>query len=206
MGLFGSIFGGVKSVIGAVGPIATSFIPGPAGTLARGVIGKITGSGRPPTTSSIIDTFSGGRGGAERVPADIRNVFEARARMTEASPQPQATNGVSPCPSRIPTGGNTRVNAAGQVAPPGWHWNVSSYTRRGGACSTKPAGFVERGTELVRNRRKFNTNNGPAERRAVARLKAGEKGAKDTLRALGYRTVSKRSAREMRNAGKKVCQ
>jgi len=99
------------------------------------------------------------------------------------------------CPSGRNGG---RVNAAGQCAPPGFHWNKSTYTRLGGPCSTKPAGTVVRGTELVRNRRKFNTANGPARNRAIARLNAGEKDAKAALKAVGYRTISKQSSREMR--------
>jgi len=99
------------------------------------------------------------------------------------------------CPSR---GNGGRVNVMGQCAPPGFHWNKSSYTRLGGPCSNVPAGFVERGTVLVRNRKKFNTANGPARNRAIARLMAGEKDAKSALKVLGYRTISKQSSREMR--------
>jgi len=99
------------------------------------------------------------------------------------------------CPTR---GNGSRVNAAGQCAPPGWHWNKSGYFRKGGPCSTKPSGWVDVGTELVKNRRKFNNANGPAQSRAINRLKSGEKQAKDLLRMAGYRTMSKQSAREMR--------
>ncbi len=95
-------------------------------------------------------------------------------------------------------GGNRRVNAAGQVACPGFHWNETTYTRLGGPCSNKPAGLVVKGTEQVKNRRKFNTANGPARKRAAARLKASEKDCKEALRAIGFRTISKQSSREMR--------
>jgi len=110
------------------------------------------------------------------------------------TPEMRLTMGAC-CPSR---GNGSRVNAAGQCALPGFHWNKSGYTRLGGPCSSKPAGFVAPGTEQVRNRRKFNTANGPARNRAIARLKAGEKDAKSALKAVGYRTISKQSSREMR--------
>jgi len=93
---------------------------------------------------------------------------------------------------------NSRVNAAGQCAPPGFHWNKASYTRIGGPCSTKPAGFVEKGTELIKNRRKFNNANGPAQARAISRLSSGEKQARALLKMTGFRTISKQSSREMR--------
>lgn len=101
------------------------------------------------------------------------------------------------CPAPV-LGGNRRINAAGEQACPGFHWNVSTYTRLGGPCSSKPAGLVPKGTEQIKNRRKFNTANGPARKRAINRLKAGEGDAKDALRAMGYRTISKQSSREMR--------
>ncbi len=108
-------------------------------------------------------------------------------------------DGVVPgqCPAPV-LGGNRRVNAMVQVACPGMHWNESTYTRLGGPCSNKPAGLVLKGTEQVKNRRKFNTANGPARKRAAARLKASEKDCKEALRAIGFRTISKQSSREMR--------
>jgi len=102
------------------------------------------------------------------------------------------------CAVACPGTGNSRVNAAGQVAPPGFHWNKSTYTRRGGPCSSKPAGLVLKGTELVKNRRKYNTSNGPALVNAIGRAKASEKPAKQALKLLGWRTISKQSSRELK--------
>jgi len=110
------------------------------------------------------------------------------------TPEMRLTMGAC-CPTR---GNGSRVNASGQCAPPGFHWNKASYTRLGGPCSNKAAGFVEKGTELVRNRRKFNNANGPAQARAIARLSSGEKQAKALLKMTGFRTISKQSSREMR--------
>ena len=90
------------------------------------------------------------------------------------------------------------MNAEGEVAPPGFHWNKSRYYRFGGACSGQDPGVVEAGTELIANRRKFNNANGPAQGRAIARLKSGEKQAKDLLKMTGFRTISKQSGRELR--------
>jgi len=99
------------------------------------------------------------------------------------------------CPTR---GDGSRVNAAGECAPPGFHWNKSGYYRKGGPCSTKAQGWVEKGTELVKNRRRFNNANGSAQNRAIKRLSAGEKQARALLKMTGFRTISKQSSREMR--------
>ncbi len=93
--------------------------------------------------------------------------------------------------------GNGRVNAVGQCAPPGYHWNKSGYFRKGGACSKFQAGFVEAGSVLVKNR-KLNNANGPAQNRALKRIERGQDHAKRILRATGWRTISKQSSREMR--------
>ena len=117
--------------------------------------------------------FSGGRGGGERVPPDIRNVAEARARM-------QAGDGTSAlCPDEP------------RVCPPrGFHINKSSYFLRDGT-------FVPRGTKFVRNRR-LNNANGRAQGKAIVRLEKGAENAKKLLKATGFRTISKQSSRELR--------
>ncbi len=154
-------------------------MPGFGGFVERFIPGGSSGFFQPPQPTGpggVIGLFPGVPGGVTGFARD-------------------GTNGACPAPIM---GGNRRVNAAGQVACPGFHWNESTYTRLGGPCSSKPAGLVERGTEQVKNRRKFNTANGPARKRAILRLKAGEKDCKEALRALGYRTLSKQSGRELR--------
>ncbi len=181
---------------------AASNIPLPgAGILgfASDVLGGFAGPG--PTAPSVIGLpINGARLGTgnqrSRFPGDdIERVIRAKQFGQEASRQVAPVNGTCPAPV---LGGNRRINAAGMQACPGFHWNESTYTRLGGPCSTKPAGLVVKGTEQVKNRRKFNTANGPARKRAIQRLKAGEGDAKDALRAMGYRTITKRSARELR--------
>lgn len=141
----------------------------------------------------------GFRGAVERALPFGRTGFQVQPGLPTSGPMQQnAAVGICGPQGTCAPSSNGRVNAAGQCAPPGWHWNKSGYTRLGGPCSSKPAGFVERGTELVRNRRKFNTANGPARNRAIARLMAGEKDAKAALKVLGFRTISKQSSREMR--------
>ncbi len=154
-------------------------IPGVGGAIERFLPGGSTGFFQPPQPTGpggIIGLFPG-------VPGGVTGFAEATG------------NGTCPAPT---LGGNRRINAAGQQACPGFHWNESTYTRLGGPCSSKPAGTVLKGTEQIKNRRKFNTANGPARKRAIARLKASEGDCKDALRAVGYRTISKQSSREMR--------
>ncbi len=111
-----------------------------------------------------------------------------------ADPQ---TNGRCPTTACPPAVGNRRVNAAGECAPPGYHWNVSGYFRKGGPCSKFEAGFVECGTVLVKNR-KMNNANGGAQDKALKRIERGQDHAKRILKATGWRTISKQSSRELR--------
>ena len=75
-----------------------------------------------------------------------------------------------------------------------------------GMCAPRGYHFAKDGSgELVKNRRKFNTSNGSANKRATARLTASTGAAKDLLRAVGFRTLSKQSTREIRTRGKATC-
>jgi len=82
-------------------------------------------------------------------------------------------------------------------APRGTHLNKSSYFLRDGT-------FVPKGTRFVSNRR-LNNANGRAQDKAIVRLEKGQDHAKKLLKATGWRTISKQSSREMRNAKKAVC-
>ncbi len=199
-----------KFILGVAGKV----LPGPLGIGARALSRAV--SGRPGGQSFGTPQGAGprpipGLGGLiERVvPGGSSGFFPQlpesgpmqQNRAVGIAPQDQARallqGGNGACPAPV-LGGNRRINAAGQQACPGFHWNESTYTRLGGPCSSKPAGTVLKGTEQVKNRRKFNTANGPARKRAIARLKASEGDCKDALRAVGYRTISKQSSREMR--------
>lgn len=142
--------------------------PGIAGRVQRFLPGGSSGFTTIPGHG-----FSGGRGGGERVPADIRNVLESRARMSAAS----QANGDCPPEPQV-------------CAPRGFHLNKSSYFLRDGT-------FVERGTVFVRNRR-LNNANGRAQDKAIVRLEKGTDNAKKLLKATGWRTISKQSSRELR--------
>ncbi len=214
-----------KKIIGLAGKalgIGSSFIPGPIGGVVRAVTGGGQGGrgarfqsvGAPlPTGSRVQFPTPGIVGAVQRFlpgggtgfttlpgavgPGGILGAFGARGGVTGAGFERGAAGVNGACPAPV-LGGSRRINQFGQQACPGFHWNQSTYTRLGGPCSSKPAGLVEKGTEQVKNRRKFNTANGPARNRAIARLKAGEGDAKAALKALGYRTISKQSSREMR--------
>lgn len=195
-----------SKILKGVGSVA----PGPAGAIFRGAGNVLNTLSQPRSSGAAlpqIGTFPQGT-----VPIGPGIIGGPRGGGFGGSkpfiPQPgSSTQGICDTDaSRLVMatcgagggGRNGRVNELGQCAPPGFHWNKSGYTRIGGPCSTKPAGFVERGSELVRNRKKFNTANGPAIKRSVARLKASEGDAKDVLKAVGYRTISKQSSREMK--------
>jgi len=190
LGIGGSILRTAGGIGGAIG------LPG-AGFVTN--IGNIIGGGR--------DKFGpgGGRGPFRtpfQQPVRLPGIPESdpmdKNRQVGITPQDTARGALqNGCPvSCPPAKGNRRVNAAGQCAPPGFHWNVSDYHRKGGPCSSFAPGFVEAGTVLVKNRR-LNPSNGPAENKAIKRLEAGQDHAKKILRATGWRTISKKSSREM---------
>ncbi len=199
-----------KRILGLAGGAVKGFLGGgPVGALGGALGGFAAGPGRqapPPRPQPIpgiggaIERFlPGGKTGFFQPPqptgpGGIIGMFPGVPGGVTGFAQP-TVNGACPAPV---LGGNRRINAAGQQACPGFHWNESTYTRLGGPCSTKPAGLVLKGTEQIKNRRKFNTANGPARKRAIQRLRAGEDDCKDALRAMGYRTITKRSAREMK--------
>ncbi len=206
-----------KKLIGGIIGAGRGFIGGgPLGAISGGVRGFQRGSRIVNTRQEPFRGFGGGGGFAGggaggRMPAfpqPRRGGDFGVGSLRPHVPQPgRGTQGICNTPeARLFLGaccgssgrGNGRVNVAGECAPPGFHWNRSTYCTLGGPCSNSPAGVVERETKLVRNRKKFNTANGAARNRAIARLKAGEKDAKAALKAVGYRTISKQSSREMR--------
>jgi len=68
-------------------------------------------------------------------------------------------------------------------------------------------GVDEKGNPVFapKRRRRFNPANGRAQKRAIARLENGKGHAMQLLKAIGYRTISKQSSREIRNAKKASC-
>jgi len=206
------IFGFGKKLLG----VGATFLAGPvapAFSLAQGAFGGGAAPQLPPGSRTQFPTpgfqgrlqrfLPGGASGFTTLPPSL--IPRGPGGAISFLPGVQggisgfAQDGQQPGQCAPPVlGGNRRVNAAGQIACPGMHWNESTYTRLGGPCSSKPAGLVLKGTEQVKNRKRFNTANGPARKRAAARLKASEKDCKEALRAIGFRTISKQSSREMR--------
>ena len=179
------IAGLAGKVLGTVGrlPVVRAF---PAAGIARGVgdfLGGITD--RPP-------------------PQPITN-FPRRPPPSISLPPgitPKGPGGVIGLFPGVPGGvtgfATNGCPAEAQVcAPRGFHLNKSSYFLRDGT-------FVEKGTKFVRNRR-LNNANGRAQDRSIVRLEKGQDHAKKLLKATGWRTISKQSSREMRNARKAVC-
>ncbi len=179
---------------------ATEFLPGSgalrfAGAAATALSG---GGGPPPPIIGFPPAARLPFGGRtlqdlpESDPMRKNRAFGIAPQDTARAALQVGQNGACP-----PAVGNRRINAAGMCAPPGFHWNVSGYFRKGGPCSSFAAGFVERGTVLVKNR-KMNNANGQAQDRSLKRIERGQDHAKRILRATGWRTISKQSSRELK--------
>ncbi len=139
--------------------------PGVVGAVQRFLPGGGTGFTTIPP--EFLVPFSGGRGGGERVPADIRTVVEARQRMLGGG----AANGSCP---------------PGAECPKGHHLNRSNYFLQDGT-------FVPAGSRCVANRRR-NPENFRANRRAAGRLLARKRQADRMDKALAS-LAPKRSRR-----------
>jgi len=179
------ILGLAGKVIRTVGrsPVA-SFLPG--GGILRGVgdfIGGIGGEGRDsPQFAPIITDRGPFQPAQPRLPESDPM---RKNRSVGIAPQDRfQANGACPPEARV-------------CAPRGMHLNKSSYFLRDGT-------FVEKGSRFVSNRR-LNNANGRAQNKAIVRLEKGQDHAKKLLKATGWRTISKQSSREMRNAKKAVC-
>ncbi len=179
-------------------------IPLPGAGILRGASEFLGGFADPVGRIPDIIGFRPPAQQASRFPG--QNEFERLAERQkfgrEADRLQSGASGASgrngACPTACaPNKGNRRVNIMGECAPPGFHWNVAGYFRKGGPCSRFEAGWVEEGTVLVKNRR-MNNANGRAQDRSLKRIEAGQDHAKRILRATGWRTISKQSSREMR--------
>lgn len=142
-------FGALK---GAVGGVISQFTsPQPRYQIPQQGFGAaiqriLPGGGTGYTT---VRQFSGGRGGGERVPPDIRNVMEARQRMLEQGPQ---GNGCLPA---------VRCKAK--------RWNKSGYYVQAQPGNPEAGGiWIAPESQLVAVRRR-NLSNGRANTRALSR-------------------------------------
>ncbi len=207
----GRVGGNLGGILGTAGQAVTSFSRPTTQTPSSFLTGLPSGSRvqfpTPGIGGAVQRFLPGGKSGFTTLPPGLTP--KGPGGLLGALPGvPGGVSGFAvdsangQCPAPV-LGGNRRINAMGQQACPGFHWNQSTYVRLGGPCSSKPAGTVVKGTEQVKNRRKFNTANGPARKRAIARLQAGEGDCKAALKALGYRTISKQSSRELRSRGRR---
>jgi len=174
-GLFGFLGKVAKSAVG----IATSFIPGPAGALIRGVASKFAGRRqqisvpggripqRPRVRPGIGRTFRQERGpllGEELEFGLVPPRFKARKTFGRPG-APQALVG-PPAPGA--------VEQPGISCPQGMRPNKSDYWRADGNGSPV---FVEKGTRCVSVRRR-NPGNSRANDRAIARIASAKRMAK----------------------------
>lgn len=179
------ILGGIGKVLGVAGgviPLPGAGILRFAGEAAR----SFSQSGRPVQTVGAPPPSRFGVGSqASRFPS-TRGPLETQGAAKQFAQQFQAQATTNGCPPE-----------AKVCAPRGFHLNKSSYFLRDGT-------FVARESRFVRNRR-LNNANGRAQDKAIVRLEKGQDHAKKLLKATGWRTISKMSSREMRNAKKAVC-
>lgn len=114
--------------------------------------------------------------------------------------QVEPVPGVIGAIQRILPGGKTgfQVSLPGAVGPGGIAGLLGARGGVTGAAIDPVTGQLVR----TRRRRRFNTSNGRANARAVSRLKASEKQSKAMLKAVGYRTISKQSTREIKMSKK----
>lgn len=148
-GLIKGAFGALK---GAVSGVVQQFIsPQPRYQIPQQGVGAalqriLPGGGTGYTT---VRQFSGGRGGGERVPPDIRNVMEAQARMFDQGGNGQRCLPVPACKAR--------------------RWNKSGYYVQTVPGQPEAGGtWVAPESQLVSVRRR-NLSNGRANSRALSR-------------------------------------
>lgn len=162
-GIFGSLFTGVKKVIG--GAIGGAIKGGPIGAITGAVKGTVSAVGENTTA----ETVAAGGSGSALTP-------ELRAKHAAALARGGAGGGApKPGTNLLPMGGGGMMipmqMMGGVVARmPRLHPNKSTYVTRGGGTSHWPVGISVhvKGTELVKVRR-MNVANPRALRRALRR-------------------------------------
>jgi len=177
--------------------------------LAGGVVKGFLGGGPIGAIGGAIGSFAPKRQTREfqRQPQPIPGVGGAIERFLPggrtgffAPPQPTGPGGIISLFPGVPggvTGFAQPEHENGTCPPRGFHKNKSSYFLRDGT-------FVPRGSRFVRNRR-LNNANGRAQDKAITRLEKGQDHAKKLLKSTGWRTISKQSSKELRNAKKAAC-
>lgn len=181
----GGLIRTVGRAVGGVARVASGFVPG--GSIVRGLaetaISAVTRRGRPIRTAAAIPPPSPfGTAAGRPTVRNIERVTRAQPVLRRAAKRATRTARLGP------------MNGAGAPAPaqraqmqmqdgcpsnaccPGTRLNRSDYFLRDGT-------FVERGTRCVSTRR-MNPGNAQAARRAVRRLKAFDKLARQTQREL----------------------
>lgn len=158
-GLFGSIFGGIKKVIGGGLGLVGSIMPGPIGGIAKFAGGLI--AGRPAVTTAPAPGY---------FPAPL----PSRPPMPGVGTLGPSSFGVGGVPSAPQNGRAFPQAVDGGPPAPGYHLNKSGYYRR------SPAGsivYVPPRSVWVRNRRR-NPLNPRALDRALGRVGSAKNASK----------------------------
>lgn len=197
------ILGVAKTALG----LGSSFLPPGIRHVAQAGIGVLGGA--RPTMQTALPRHPRGLPQGSRVQFPTPGIAGRVQRFLPGGksgfstlPQgliPRGPGGILGAFPGVPGGvtGFAQEGQNGACPPRGFHLNKSSYFLRDGT-------FVERGTRMVKNRKR-NAANGRANDHAITRLDSAQTQAKKVLRATGWRTISKQSGREIRSAKKAAC-
>ena len=162
------LFGFLGKAVGSIAKIGTSFIPGPAGAIARGLTGKLFGGGARvqapvalPTARSLPRMF----GGAQ--PVRVSDAIAMNGYGQPFAQQPEIV---------MPTGEVGRDVTPAIGCPQGYKPNKSGYYRRIKSPGN-PEGsvfYIEPGSRCVKIRRR-NAANPRAADRAVSRIQSAKR-------------------------------
>ena len=174
------LFGFLGKAVGTIAKIGASFVPGPVGAIARGVVGRVFngggGAGPAPQTRALPSVRS--------LPPIFTTTSYAPPPRTVASAMPRGVPGLPFAPQDPtgtgvvpydPTGINVdRTPAVG--CPQGYKPNKSGYYRRIRSPGN-PEGavfYIEPGSRCVKVRRR-NAANPRAADRAVSRIQSAKR-------------------------------
>lgn len=157
------LFGFLGKAVGTVAKVATSFIPGPAGAVARYATGKIFGAGPAPTSRALPAVKS--------LPSIFTNTtFGARPTPTVRDAMAEETYQTQPQQLQLENGGAAGVKIA---CPQGYKPNKSGYYRT----TNGQVHYVEPGSRCVKVRKR-NAANPRAADRAISRIESAKRFAK----------------------------
>lgn len=163
------LFGSIGKFLGGAAKIATGFIPGPIGGIARGLTSRLFRQPPPPVpTVAPVSRFAGIQQAVQQRRSARRGARRTgRVRATLVPPSIELEESLFP-PAAQQLGATAPLAAGTQLAcPPGFHANKTNYFLKNGT-------FVREGTKCVKARRR-NPANMRAADRAIGRIESAKK-------------------------------